>query len=131
MSHQHDTIDLEFQPNLQRIIVPNVKIETTTVDQALTKFSDQAGMVRTSIKRAIPYRPVFCDRLPSGNSIFSRYGVTKWLKFFLGQFVPESAPSHMPLGDIFSREGGLFVLDVDDESLKLLTPSRKCLFLYS
>ena len=31
----------------------------------------------------------------------------------------------MPLGDIFSRDGGLFVVDLDDESLKLLTPSRK------
>ena len=31
----------------------------------------------------------------------------------------------MPLGDIFSREGGLFVVDLEDESLKMLTPSRK------
>lgn len=45
--------------------------------------------------------------------------------FYLGQFVPETAPSHMPLGDIFSREGGLFVVDLEDESLKMLTPSRK------
>jgi hypothetical protein len=32
----------------------------------------------------------------------------------------------MPLSDIFSREGGLFVVDLDDDALKLLTPSRKC-----
>lgn len=83
-------------------------------------------MVRTSIKRAVPYRPVFSDLLPSGN--FSRYGVTVAVVLTLlipGQFVPESAPSHMPLEDIFSREGGLFVVDLEDESLKLLTPSRK------
>ena len=45
---------------------------------------------------------------------------------FLGEFVPEPAPQHMPLSDIFSQEGGLFVVDLDDEALKLLTPSRKC-----
>ena len=72
MSHQRE-IDLEFQPNLPRILVPNVNIETTTVDEALAIFSDQAGMVRTSIKRAIPYRPVFSDRLPSG--ILSHYAM--------------------------------------------------------
>ena len=57
-------IDLEFQPNLQHILVQNVK-ETTTVDEALDKFSKQAGIVKTSIKRAIPYRPVFSN-LSSG-----------------------------------------------------------------
>ena len=31
----------------------------------------------------------------------------------------------MPLNDIFSREGGFFVVELEDESLKLLTPSRK------
>jgi hypothetical protein len=65
-SRQHDTIDLEFQPNVQRILVPKVNIETTTVDEALAIFSDKAGIVRTSIKRAIPYHPVFT----SGNLIF-------------------------------------------------------------
>ena len=75
MSHPFE-IDLEFQPNLQRILVPKVNKETTTVDQALSLFSEQAGMEKTSIKRAIPYRPVFSDRLSSG-IFFSRYSVSQ------------------------------------------------------
>jgi hypothetical protein len=71
MAHQ---IDLEFQPSLQRVLVQNINNRTTTVDEALSKFSEQvdnehnlrAGTVKTSIKRAVPYRPVFSDRLTTG-----------------------------------------------------------------
>ena len=126
MSHQLE-IDLEFQPSLQRILVSNVNKQTTTVNEALEKFSEQAGIVRTSIKQAVPYCPVLGDLLPSGN--FSRYSVTALSHTpFLGHFVPKPAPSHMPLNDVFAREGGLFIVDLEDESLKLLTPSRKWIF---
>ena len=82
MMAQELEIDLEFQPNLQRVLVPRVN-NLTTVNGALSKFSEQVdsehnmqeGTVKTSIKRAVPYRPVFCDRLASGQ-IF-----TLWWQF--------------------------------------------------
>lgn len=73
MAHRDKVeIDLEFQPNLRRISVQNVNKMTTTVDEALDKFAQQAGVLRTSIKRAVPYRPVFSDLSASGKFLTLR-----------------------------------------------------------
>ena len=47
---------------------------------------------------------------------------------FLDFLTPEFVPSHMVPFDDFSREGGLFIVDLEleDEPLKLLTPTGTC-----
>jgi hypothetical protein len=78
-------IDLEFQPTLNRILVQKVN-DQTTIDEAISKFSEQVdnqhnlltGTVKSSIKQAIPYRPVFSDQQPTGQISHVTVTVVTW-----------------------------------------------------
>lgn len=118
-------IDLEFHPNLDRILVPKIDNQAT-VSTAVTRFSEEVGL-HAGVKQVTPYRPVFTHQHTTGQT--GQVSHVTCLRFLLLSIGP--APLTMPLAQIFSQEGGLFVVDLDDEALKLFTPDRKSIIFRS
>jgi hypothetical protein len=99
------------------IIQVTLQIKSTeTTDEALTQYSAAIeqqyslapGTVKKAITRAVPYLPAFTG-FDSGNPSF---------------YVAQPAPDNMLVGDIFKKEGGTYVIDVDPGLSKLILAQR-------